>query len=926
MQRNPHAGASSSTSFGRHTNTSTSRDAEALIRAITSRDLLQHLQPQQQQPDAADDVPDASCSTGLHGSGGGADGFPAEGYGTASAPPLAQDLASLLSALDGLPGIEDGSTRSMVSEPFASLPDGRVLLGPGGIRASVGEPGDPLTRPGSQSLPQHFPIPEALKGLFTVIAPASPLTLQKGEHSGGSALPYGPRRPLPPAPQPGAHLQSAAGPAVVAVMGTATSCAASAAGTPVAEARRAPENGIGDTARSPLGSLPNQHQLQQQDQQRRDERPAVGPTLRPTSITVALDPTASAALLYAAAGVALPPMLPPPAAGLRLDPSLEWALGLLSTRVTSRHPRHGEVISRQVGPKWRQELGPRDQAQLVATLRMCFRAALRSPDAVSASAAAGLMEVMCRLQEGVGATTITLIAIITIVISISIIKTTTVVVVISSSSSSTIIAAAVAIITANGRSSNINDIAIYRSDNKAFKADRSICGDGRRRGPGGVLRRRAVGRIRHRDSGGGGVDGGGRLLMRMGFRWRRAQLRWACVAMSTLARLRISRFSLPRRALTKLLWAALFAAAYWTPGIAAALPVWAARLECPPPAAFLRHYSRHTLVRALFRRLRQLRWQQLCRLPLLLHSVGQPSEVADVEAARARWQQVFVHQIRRLLPSCDVVDIMLLLRGLAAGSSASAISEDQAECMASGGPRSTGTRMVPQPYTYEWMGAQLADDALRRYTPAQLTTAVGASLLPPGSQQNGRSGAASPPALLPPRTTATGHGRSSPPARSAPPQSASSSTAAAAAAAVPASSHYTPISPEEDLHRRRLADLALERDFLLQQLDEHVALCLSYSSGGGGRPGHGRGQASHQDRRAQSPRGRVALGLLVKILTAYSRLQRPPAPRLQGALEAALLERTQCLGTQGWQAVRSAYQQLRLQPGPELSVALIMFG
>lgn len=114
---------------------------------------------------------------------------------------------------------------------------------------------------------------------------------------------------------------------------------------------------------------------------------------------------------------------------------------------------------------------------------------------------------------------------------------------------------------------------------------------------------------------------------------------------------------------------------------------------------------------ALLTRLRQLRCQQLCRLPLLLHRVGQPGSREPQPGLVPQWQLDLVHHTRRQLPCCDVVDVVLLLRGLAAG------------CAAATTPRQNDTSALDGmaaacslPLLYEMLRTELAHDALRRYT------------------------------------------------------------------------------------------------------------------------------------------------------------------------------------------------------------------
>jgi hypothetical protein len=86
---------------------------------------------------------------------------------------------------------------------------------------------------------------------------------------------------------------------------------------------------------------------------------------------------------------------------------------------------------------------------------------------------------------------------------------------------------------------------------------------------------------------------------------------------------------------------------------------------------------------------------------------------------------VYLIRARALLPACDAVDVMLLLRGLAAGlerfpgEQEAYARADEAEPAGEGRPPEPRPRVaaqsascaVPQPL----LGDELADDALRRY-------------------------------------------------------------------------------------------------------------------------------------------------------------------------------------------------------------------
>ncbi|GLI69542.1 hypothetical protein VaNZ11_014187 [Volvox africanus] len=1191
---------------------SSSYDAENLIRFIARWDLQQ---PQQPSITATT----TGCTTPFGASPSDSD--------TGSQ----LDPASLLRALDRLPDTPAGPTSNEGSRPVAMGttallgPGGGTVINPGSIQSVVSHSPDP-----NPSL-QNFQIHEALRGLFSGVAPASFLSARP-ESSHSEAQKYGSSAMSAPTSPAGLEprLQSdipLRAPAVRPRMETAPEAASSLWPTsPLEPASSAP-----GTAISSLQDIGPVDTVSAWQRQQPGQRPAIGSSLR--THYVGSDPAAVAPLLYAAAGVTMPPwaavLVPPPEPGHQLDPSLEWALGVLSSRITSRDPRQGELrlanrilaahlgppraftarmatggagagntkasstsdrgvthldaqhsplpwslllpvldavagrlspccalallraISRQVGSHWRRDLTQQEQARLVATLRACFRAALKSPDAVSASAAAGLMQVMVRLRvRSEPACSLLVARILTGVVPIwramAPLRSPS-----SPSLAQTASAEQVSAPTAGHPLSegalqvpcpvspalmSVHTVQVARGSSNNRNSRNSSSGDsGQDRG------RRPPLRVAARVTRGrpGGLSSkvartrAGRLATRLviGPSWRRSQLRWACVAMSTLARLRVSRFSLPQRALTKLLWAALFASAYWTPGIAAALPVWAARLDYPPPAAFLRRYSKalmgtstrastsasdstsrerrrrklrlqrrrgrqsqlaeaaattssgrdgsgtssgtshgsrclvdrmtapqlaaamealleqygpctarpeavavaaadslvaggayrglghiftsctscggdhssigsssrsgggggvrntcshgnngigprdasrrlalrygdyrelmHVLAAALFARLRELRWQQLCRLPLLLYNVGPPLQ----DGPRGRqWQQVFVLHIRRLLPSCDVVDLMLLLRGLAAlsastpgqpGADRGSVSTEPATAL---------------PGTYQWLGSELADDALRRYAtllpsatlhhtaavleslsllwgrpphPPQATALSqkleqssgdsSASWSPPPMQPLSRSSTPSSPPTMTTTSAATSairaanHG-----SRAATRLESAGVVSVTAANTQPPPESNTPALPslpanhESELRQRRLVDLASERDFLMQQLDEHVATCLSYSSGRRRREATNRRRGSTREGWVES-RGRAPVGLLVKVLAAYSRLQRPPHPRLQGALEVALVERADALGTSGWQRVRAVYQQLQLQPGPDLSVALLTF-
>ncbi|GIL74910.1 hypothetical protein Vretimale_2530 [Volvox reticuliferus] len=1131
------------------------------------------------------------------------------------------DPASLLRALDRLPDTSDGTseapTTNVTSHPMAL--GATALLGPGGEAAINSGAMQSVVSYSPDSSPplQNFQIHEALRGLFSVVAPSSSLSARpesprRGTQKYESRAMYTPTSPVGSEPWLRNDMPmraSAVGQRMVSAPEIASFSLATA---PPETASTAP----GTTVDSLQDTGPRDTVSAWQHKQP-GERADVDSSLRIRY--VGSDPAAVAPLLYAAAGVTLPAiLLPPPDPGHQLDPSLEWALGVLSSRVTSRDPRHGELrlanrilaahlgpprlvrakgaadvaaadylrssristrrvahwdaqhshlpwplmlpvldavasrlsplcalallraISCQVGSHWRRELSPREQSRLAATLRVCFRAALKSPDAVSASAAAGLMQVMCRLRvRSEPACSLLVARILTGVVPVwramapprlplppSLVQTASAEQVSTLTPEHPISEGALQVpcpvlsTTITTHSMRIAGVSSSSSDKGQDKGRRP-----RLRLAARVTQGR-LGRSSSKVSRKVAIRTATRIML--GPSWRRAQLRWACVAMSTLARLRISRFALPRRALTKLLWAALFASAHWTPGIAAALPVWAARLDYPPPAAFLRRYSRallgtstsasdstsrarrrrplqlqrrggqqprpadaaaaassgrdasgassttshggrclvarmtapqlaaamealvehygpctarpeavaagaedslapgvpyrglghiftscasagdhssridtttshsggggarntysqedngsgngdrsgasrrlalrygdyrelmHVLSAALFGRLRQLRWQQLCRLPLLLYHVGPPLQDGP---RGGQWKQVFVLRIRRLLPACDVVDLMLLLRGLAA---LSASTPGQL-----GADRANGSAEPAQalPDTYQWLGSELADDALRRYATllpsATLyhTAAVleslsllwgrpphppqGTVLSRPEQQSNGDEGASWPPLpMQPPLHSPTPnspltHATTSPATSSFRAASHDSRTATglesrgvisvAAARKQPrlgsnaAAPFLLPTNPESELRQRRLVDLASERDFLMQQLDEHVATCLSYSSGRRRREGSNRRRGSKREDRVEP---RVPVGLLVKVLAAYSRLQRLPHPRLQGALEAALVERADAIGTSGWQRVRAVYQQLQLQPGPDLSVALLTF-
>ncbi|GLC37080.1 hypothetical protein PLESTB_001393600 [Pleodorina starrii] len=1289
------AGPSSGSSKSRSAQENSSgqdTDTDALIWTIVSRAAQLHrLQPKDHTPGQSDEGA-LQCTSDPGWSG------TVPYWGT----------ASLLHALDRIPdlgGTELGRTASGAVAPESGSGSRRDQTG-----ALTTVPGSSWSgRPASRTTSPRQPhMDESLTGLMSCIAPSSSLAVAPEAHLANdrawSLSAPAPARPAGSGHRPHAPAAPQRLPAVA----------------PVPETRSA---GTGDTA--------EQRGQQQQRQQPAALSGVVGVLLGPH--IVGRSP-AAALLVCAAVGVALPswaasllPPVPhlPTAAGLLLDPSLEWALRLLSHRVSPLEPRPGElrlanhimashlgppppprqamtaskaavaaanaathaaaaagsargghgdvtatgsapvaggggrgphhaqpssapmlpwqlvlpvldavagrlsphsalallrVISLQVGPDWRRVLPARDQAHLAATLQACFRVALRSPDKVSPSAAAGLLAVMSRLGlRSPPACSLLVARVLTGVVPERRTRTGTSrsAATAASATARTARAAAGAFATGDGAGSapgawqqaegsgnengthggeaqsgpasnlcgagdssssksrgssnsasqaaggggnmsSTND-GIGRS--RASRVGRSKRGRGRWTG-GTLLRKRAVaGRAGRKTGGrtGGSADGSGRMAL---LRLRRAaQLRWVCIALSAVARLRVPHSALPQRAVTKLLWAALFASAHWTPAIAAALPVWAHRLLCRPPAAFLRRYGqvllsspaaspasysssrptglppqqqpqhagaparslggaatasvgvqrgaglprrrlslaermtaaqlagameallaqygsctartaawtmsaasatargaqcdatvedrrsgndsgnhngeksggsssssssgigrlaqRYTryqalmdaLARLLSPRVGQLSRQQLCRLPLLLHRVWQLTE-----ARGQTWQQVFLLRARRLLPGCDVVDCMLLLRGLAAGARAEAEAAGGAEGagqqpggQTNAGPAAAGTTgaevvAAAAGCSFTWLGSELADDALRRYSAllpsASLhhTVSVLDSLAqlwgqplqpqtqpqswqplqppPPPQQQEEPQGPraySSPacPAPLsppPPQQQLLLLDQSSPPTSSLPPPlqplahgaGRRPSTPAAVPAGLlsappppPSAQVPAPIwaqlapstpSPEADLRRRRLSDLVLERDFLLQQLDEHVGMCLSRDSGGArgsgrntrsaGRGGGGsRADAERRGRSGVQPEGgevdlrsSASPGLLVvKILTAYSRMQRPPGPRLQRTLEAALIAGAEAVGTSGWQAVRAAYQQLRLQPGRELSVALLTF-
>jgi hypothetical protein len=81
-----------------------------------------------------------------------------------------------------------------------------------------------------------------------------------------------------------------------------------------------------------------------------------------------------------------------------------------------------------------------------------------------------------------------------------------------------------------------------------------------------------------------------------------------------------------------------------------------------------------------------------------------------------------------------------------------------------------------------------------------------------------------------------------------------------------------PTGPEAALRRRRLEDLTFERDSLLQQLDDHVTACLSYSgsSAVSGYEGAALDDAARRGRGSNEVAGRVQAGrvppgLVVKV-------------------------------------------------------------
>ncbi|KAG2436999.1 hypothetical protein HYH02_011431 [Chlamydomonas schloesseri] len=597
-----------------------------------------------------------------------------------------------------------------------------------------------------------------------------------------------------------------------------------------------------------------------------------------------------------------------------------------------------QVLVRQVGRSWRQQqpgdassrpLPARQQQQVAATCQALFAAALRRPEQLPRATAAGLLVVMRRLQ-------------------------------------------------------------LHSPPTCALLVERLLAsGPGRVAGAGSGLA--AVGtsaayslqpssgrtkplRLAMR---GGDGDGQGRVGASAVPPLR---LSWAAMALSSLAQLRVPAEALPRRAVTRLFRSAVAPAnrRSWTPALAAALLVWAARLHCRPPAAALKQYmtglmevrvngSRLVLRRrrrssdrsmsmgahgsaasappaatlgrtqpgcsllsrmrgpqlmavlealwrlygqeaspqaaaaaaavgggghaatsvsgpphrfqrrvaaALMGRLHQLHRQQLCRLPLLLARLGLSS------LRRPEHLRSFSVRVQQVIGGCDALDALLLLRGLAA--------EARAEVGAGG-------MSAPGGYC-SWQRGELADVALRRYT----------VLMSTASPRLSAAALHAMPALWP-QPDAVGVANAS----------------AATTAHAPAG------SAEVDLQRRRAADTACERQWLLQQLDDHLAQALAAearrlgqaASAGGKRAGRKSGKGSlHEEREAATGR------MVLQVLESHVALRRRPSPRLQAALEAAVVAVAAALGTSGCARVRAAYANLGLSAGSRLSVALVTFG
>ncbi|GFR44559.1 hypothetical protein Agub_g5830 [Astrephomene gubernaculifera] len=424
------------------------------------------------------------------------------------------------------------------------------------------------------------------------------------------------------------------------------------------------------------------------------------------------------------------------------------------------------------------------------------------------------------------------------------------------------------------------------------------------------------------------------------------RLQCVATALSALVRLRIPHEGLPRKALSRLLRHTVKFADEWTPSLAAALLVWPASMNCRPPGDFMRRYTRillgepqgvrhpsynslpydksnssngsstsssssgggvgdtvhsqpctgsllsrmpgrylmamlealvqmydglppllvqeapadqsppregppleltHALCGALLGRLRQLPRQQLLRLPLLLtrlgHSLGHDPAFlrtrvhGGIGAPSADWAQTYLNRAREGLQACDAVDVLLLLRGLAGGAKAAGKA-------AAAGRRATARRQAAVTGVVEAEAAEeeaevasplavlmaggLTEAAIQRYVallpsaPLHHTVFVLQSLAVLWSHRSCtqiRHSSGAEQGTLAAEAAAAAAG----------PSSAATTAGKAHVAAVhEAVEQHHEYVVESDFRARRQADMASEREFLLQQLDEHVAKCLSY--------------------------------------------------------------------------------------------------
>ncbi|KAG2431413.1 hypothetical protein HXX76_009428 [Chlamydomonas incerta] len=572
-----------------------------------------------------------------------------------------------------------------------------------------------------------------------------------------------------------------------------------------------------------------------------------------------------------------------------------------------------QVLVRQVGRSWRQQqpgdasspLPARQQQQVAATCQALFAAALRQPEQLPRATAAGLLVVMRRLQLHSPPTCALLVE---------------------------------RLLASSSAAEATGATAAAPGSTDMLDAN----------GEGGKRLRLALRRGRGR----------GRAVKPL-------RLEWVAMALSCLGQLRVPAEALPRRAVTRLFRSAVAPAnrRRWTPPLAAALLVWAARLHCRPPAAALKlymkglleartgaswrrrrggnsskrptdgmgiastspparpcsllarmrgpqlmavlealwrlygpeaspqaaaaagrkeatspvsgppHHFQRLIAAALMGRLQQLPRQQLLRLPLLMARLGLTS------LRRPEHLQAFSVQVQKAAGSCDALDVVLLLRGLAA--------EARGEAQPPRGGAAASEYCG-------WQRGELADVALRRYT----------VLLPSASPRFSAAALEALPALwLPPHSGLA---------------AAASSSARAAAD-----------SAEADLQRRRAADMAAERQWLLQQLDDHLAEALAEAAV---RLEHAvaasrRGVRAGGDRGSQRMEHDAGVSKLVlQVLESHVALRRQPSQRLQAALEAAVVAVAPTLGTSGCTRVRAAYWGLGLSAGSRLNVALVTFG